>query len=88
MLIFAVFCFSATKLALGIFPERFKLARTRRVTQLAQRFGFDLPNAFAGDSKMLAHFLERVFRTGSSQTKTHFDNFSFSRGVSVASTSS
>src|SRR5262249_56547245 len=36
--------------------------RPRWVPQLAQRLGFDLPDALAGDLEVLAHLLERVVR--------------------------
>jgi hypothetical protein len=35
----------------GAFEEGSKLARARRVAQLAQGFGFDLADAFAGDGE-------------------------------------
>jgi len=35
----------------GAFEEGAEFARARRVAQLAQGFGFDLANAFAGDGE-------------------------------------
>src|SRR5947207_11338910 len=40
--------------------ERLELLRTARVPQLAQRLGFDLADALAGDLEVLTHFLEGV----------------------------
>src|SRR5450755_2059553 len=40
------------------FDKRFELFATRRMTQLAQRFGLDLPNALAGYFEVLTDFLE------------------------------
>src|ERR1700677_3905122 len=39
------------------FEEDAQLARTRRMAQLAQRLGFDLPDALAAHRESLAHFL-------------------------------
>ena len=43
------------------FKKGFQLPGSRGMTQLAQRLGFNLPNAFAGHGEMLADFLKRVF---------------------------
>jgi hypothetical protein len=40
--------------------EGAQLARSRRMTQLAQRFGFDLADAFAGYCEALPDFFQRV----------------------------
>src|ERR1700687_807373 len=37
-----------------------QLLRPRRMAQLAQRLGFDLPDALARDVELLADFLQRV----------------------------
>src|SRR5438876_1127518 len=42
------------------FEEATQLLRTRRVTQLAQGLGLDLPDALARDVELLADFFERV----------------------------
>src|ERR671921_724630 len=42
------------------FEKGAQLSRSRRVPQLAQRLGLDLPDAFARDREALAHLLERV----------------------------
>jgi hypothetical protein len=42
------------------FEEGAKLVRARRMPQLAQRLGFDLADALAGDGERLADFFERV----------------------------
>src|SRR5690606_35501649 len=42
--------------------ERPETTAARRVAQLAQRLGLDLPDALAGDREALADFLERVLR--------------------------
>src|SRR5205807_7411239 len=59
------------------FEEGFQLPRTRGMAQLAQGFGFDLTNAFAGHGKVLTDFLERVFGTRRAQAKPHLDHFFF-----------
>src|SRR5271168_4324779 len=46
------------------------------MTQLAQRFGFDLADALARYRKNLAYFFERVF-IAIVQTKTHLDDSLF-----------
>src|SRR5579871_5771073 len=40
--------------------KRPQLPRTRRMTQFAQRLGFDLSDAFASHSERLAYFFQRV----------------------------
>ena len=42
------------------FDKGFELARPRRMTQLAQRLGFNLPDALARYLEALAHFFERM----------------------------
>ena len=44
----------------GEFEEGAELARAGGVPQLAERLGFDLADALAGESEQLAHFLKRV----------------------------
>src|SRR5512140_1223579 len=44
----------------SIFYKRLESLRTRRVTQLTQRFSFDLADSLAGDLEVLADFFERV----------------------------
>src|SRR5579863_237248 len=46
--------------------------------QFAQRFGLNLPNAFAGHVKRLADFFERMLRSVV-HAKAHADNFFFAR---------
>src|SRR6266852_155925 len=53
-----------------------ELAGARGVAQLAQRLGFDLANAFAGDGERPANFLQRVLQA-ILQTKTHLDHLLF-----------
>src|SRR5450755_1095593 len=62
----------------GAFEEGTKLPRARRVTQLAQRLGFDLANAFARDGEGLADFLERVF-AAIVEPESHLDDFFLAR---------
>ena len=49
------------------------------MTKLAQGLGFNLPDTFARDCKMLTDFFERMFRTGGAEAKTHLDHFLFAR---------
>src|SRR5436305_13644325 len=56
------------------FQESAQLARTRRMTQLTQRLGFDLPDAFARNRERLAHFFARVL-AALVQATTHLDDF-------------
>src|SRR5437762_6080946 len=60
--------------ARGAFEEGTQLARTRGVPQLAQRFRFDLADAFAGNGERLADFFERVL-AAVVQAKPHLDDF-------------
>src|SRR5579872_363493 len=53
--------------------ECLELVGSRGMTQLAQRLGFDLANAFAGHPERLANFLERPLRAVL-DTKTHADD--------------
>ena len=46
--------------------------------QLAQRLGFDLPDAFAGDGERLPYFFERVL-AAVFQAEAHLDDFFFAR---------
>src|ERR1700674_2339326 len=64
--------------ALG-FEEGAKLARLRRMTQLPQRFRFDLPDALTGEGKRLPHLLESVLGTVL-QPKPHLDDPLLTRG--------
>ena len=49
------------------------------MTQLAERFGFYLPDALARDLEALTNFFQRVLGT-ILQTKTHLDHTLFTRG--------
>src|SRR5207253_11014211 len=42
------------------FQEAPELLGARRMTELAQRLGLDLPDPFSGDGKILSDFFERV----------------------------
>src|SRR5579872_5849556 len=55
-----------------------EFAGSRGMTQLAQRLGLDLANAFAGHAERLANFLERPLRAVL-DTKTHPDDLLFPR---------
>ena len=46
------------------------------MAQFAQRLGFDLPDALAGDVVHLAYFFERAVVT-INQAKTHFEDVPF-----------
>src|SRR2546425_7201063 len=59
--------------------ECLEFARARGMTEFAQRFCFNLPDAFASDRKMLANFFQRVLRAGRAQPETHLDYFFFAR---------
>src|SRR4051812_9870383 len=61
------------------FEERAQFTRSRRMTQLAQRFGFDLPDPLAGDREILADFLERVF-AAVADAEPHLDDLFLTRG--------
>src|ERR1700740_957215 len=53
--------------------ENLKPAGTRRVPQLSQRLGFDLPDALPCDREHLAYFLERALASVV-QAEPHADN--------------
>src|SRR5438067_1824295 len=55
------------------FEERAKFARPRGVPQLAERLGFDLPDALARDREALADFLQRVL-AAVADTEAHLDD--------------
>src|SRR5579862_746932 len=59
--------------------ERAQLARSGRMTQLAQRFGFDLADTFAGDREALPDFFQRVL-AAILEAEAHLDDFLFARG--------
>src|SRR5689334_8234535 len=59
-----------------------KFARTRRVAQLAQRLGFDLPNAFAGHTELAADLLERSL-TSIFEAEPKLQNPTFAAGQGV-----
>src|ERR1700752_1833769 len=59
--------------------ENANLSRPRRMSQLPQRFGLDLPYTFPGDRERLADFLERVL-AAVLQAKTHLDDLLLARG--------
>ena len=48
------------------------------MTELAQRFGFDLPNALASDGERLSDFFERVLGAVF-ESETHLDDFLLAR---------
>ena len=52
------------------------------MTQLAERFRFDLPDALAGDGEVLAYFFQRVL-AAILKTKTHLDNLLLARAESL-----
>src|SRR5262249_1224870 len=58
--------------------ERAQLAAPRRMAQLAQRLGFDLPDPFAGDGEALADLFERVL-AAVADAETHLDDFFLAR---------
>ena len=49
------------------------------MAQFAQRLGFNLADAFAGDRELLADFFERVL-AAVFQAEAHLDDFFFTRG--------
>ena len=61
------------------FEETLELFRTRRVTQFAQCFRFDLADPFACDIELLAYFLERVVSVHF-DAEAHPQYFRFARG--------
>src|SRR5262245_49505061 len=60
------------------FQERPQLARARRMAQLAERLGFDLPDALARDGEALADFLERVL-AAVADAEPHLDHLFLAR---------
>src|SRR6266853_2282339 len=77
------FHFSKFQSLLQIIPRRPfqkspQLPRARRMPQLAQRFCFNLPYAFARDRERLPDFLERVL-AAVVQTKPHLNDFFLAR---------
>src|SRR6478752_1095543 len=62
--------------------ERFEVAAADGVLQLGNRFGFNLPHAFAGDLEDAADFLERV-GISVGQTVAEADDFPFTEGESL-----
>ena len=64
------------------FEEAFELPDAGRMAHLAQRFGFDLADAFAGDLKLAAHFFERA-AVAIHQAKALFEHLTFAFGESV-----
>src|SRR5664280_2824764 len=61
------------------FQEPLQVPDAGGMTQLSQRLGFDLPNAFAGDVVHLADFLQRAL-VAVHQPEAHFENLSFALG--------
>src|SRR5579872_6115699 len=74
-------CLRGEERGLVVHPihERPQLARARGMAQFAQRLGFDLAYALAGDGKRLAHFLQRVL-AAILQAETHLDHLLLARG--------
>src|SRR4051812_19105140 len=62
-----------------ILDERLEALRARRVPQLTQRLGFDLPDPLARDLEVLADFLERVVRL-LADPEPHAQHLLFTRG--------
>src|SRR5271156_7042965 len=58
--------------------KRLQLARTRGMTQLAQRLRLDLADALTGDLEALAHFFECVLGAVF-KTEAHLDHAFFAR---------
>src|ERR1043166_6146630 len=58
--------------------ERTQLAAARRMPQLAQRLGFDLPDAFARDGEALADFFQRVL-AAVADAEAHLNDLLFAR---------
>src|SRR5690349_18351357 len=50
----------APGLSISVVEEAAELPAAARMLELAQRLGFDLADAFAGHTELLADFLERV----------------------------
>ena len=55
------------------FKKDAELARAGGVPQLAERLGFDLADALAGEGKRLSHFFERVL-PAVFQPEAHLDD--------------
>src|SRR5712691_8897641 len=66
-------------LSQGAFEKHTELARARRVAQLAQRLGFDLADALAGDGERLAYFSEGVL-AAVVQTEAHLEDLFLAPG--------
>src|SRR6476619_6440024 len=60
------------------FEERSKFAAARRVAQLPQRLGLDLPDPFACDREALTDLFERVL-TAVADAEPHLDDLFFAR---------
>src|SRR5262249_49780796 len=60
------------------FEERPKLARARRMTQLAERLRFDLPDPLAGDGEALTDLFERVL-AAVADAEAHLDHLLLAR---------
>src|SRR6188768_3523609 len=58
--------------------KRAELPRPRRVAELAQRLGFDLADALAGDGEVLADLLERVL-AAVANAEAHLDHLLLAR---------
>ncbi len=61
-----------------IIQEAAQLTRARGVLQLAEGFGFDLADAFAGYAELLANFFQRVVGVHA-DTKAHAQDAFFAR---------
>src|SRR5690349_13225806 len=61
------------------FQEAVELADAGWVTHLAEGFGFDLANAFAGDAELFADFFQRA-RVAVAETEAQFEDFAFAFG--------
>ena len=55
------------------------MADAGRMAHFAQGLGFDLPNAFAGDTELLAHFLQRAGKA-IAQAEAQFEHPSLALG--------
>src|SRR5215470_7563403 len=66
------------RLSAPVIEERPQPVAAAGMAQLAQSFGFDLPDALAGDGKVLTHFFERVL-AAVVEAKAHFDDLLFAR---------
>jgi hypothetical protein len=61
------------------FEETFELANAGGMAHFSERFGFDLTDPFAGDTKLPAHFLEGPAVTVH-EAETLFENLPFTLG--------